>query len=92
MNPNRGPGVDIFTSDICHAVIAEYPDIMTELYNRALYLRHFPTPWKTTFVKILPKPNKDNYSDLASFRPIGLLPVFGKFFEKLFVKRLTYVT
>ena len=90
MSPNRAPGVDNLTSDICHAVIEEYPSMMTDLFNRSLELQHFPTPWKTACIKILPKANKDNYSDLASFRPIGLLPVFGKVMEKLFVKRLSY--
>ena len=90
MNPNRAPGVDNLTSDICHAVIEEYPEMMTNLFNHAMALSYFPMPWKKACVKILPKPNKDDYSELASYRPIGLLPVFGKLFEKLFTKRLTF--
>lgn len=41
-------------------------------------------------MKIIQKPGRDDYSSLASYRPIGLLPVFGKLLEKLFTKRLTY--
>ena len=90
MNPNRAPGHDALTSDICTAVINKYPDVMTSLFNRCLAIGHFPTSWKDARVRIIQKPGKDDYTSLTSFRPIGLLPVFGKLLEKLFIKRLTF--
>ena len=90
MNPNRAPGHDNLTSDICSSVISMYPDVMTSLSNRCLELGHFPTSWKEARVRVIPKPGKDDYTQLTSLRPIGLLPVFGKLLEKLFIKRLTY--
>ena len=90
MNPNRAPGVDNLTSDICLRFTEKYPKFLESIFNRCLKLQHFPTPWKVACVKILPKPGKSDYSDLASFRPIGLLPIFGKVLEKLFVRRLSY--
>ena len=90
MNPNRAPGHDALTSDICTAVIIKYPDVMTSLFNRCLELGHFPTSWKEARVRIIQKPGKDDYTSLTSFRPIGLLPVFGKLLQKLFIKRLTF--
>ena len=90
MNPNRAPGPDNLTSDIVSVVVNVFPTLVTSLMNRCLDVGHFPTSWKTANVKILQKPGRDDYSDLSSYRPIGLLPVFGKLLEKLFVRRLTF--
>ena len=90
MNPNRAPGHDNLTSDICLRFTQLYPVLITRLMNRCLKIGHFPSHWKLAVVKILPKPGKDDYSNLTSFRPIGLLPIFGKLLEKLFVRRLTF--
>ena len=90
MSPNRAPGVDNLTSDICLKFTQKYTAFLTSVMNRCLEIGHFPTPWKLACVKILPKPNKTDYTDLASFRPIGLLPIFGKVLEKLFIRRLTF--
>ena len=90
MNPNRAPGHDHLTSDICTAVFNSKPEFITSIMNSCLNLGYFPKSWKDARVKILQKPGKDDYASLSSFRPIGLLPVFGKLLEKLFIKRLTY--
>ena len=90
MNPNRAPGHDNLTSDICTAVFREYAELLTEIMNACLNTHHFPAIWKDARVRMLQKPGKDDYSDLSSFRPIGLLPVFGKLLEKLMISRLTY--
>ena len=90
MNPNRAPGVDNLTSDICLRFAQNYPKFLTSLFNQCLNLGHFPTSWKVAYAKILPKPGKTDYSELTSFRPIGLLPIFGKVLEKLFIRRLTF--
>jgi hypothetical protein len=41
-------------------------------------------------VIILPKPGK-NHTDVESYRPIALLPIMSKLFEKLIQKRLTLI-
>ncbi|CAH2084118.1 unnamed protein product [Euphydryas editha] len=58
--------------------------------NRYLTLQYFPRQWKRAYIKIIPKPNKTDYTELNSYRPIGLLPVFGRALEKLFVRRVTF--
>ncbi|CAG5034257.1 unnamed protein product [Parnassius apollo] len=90
MNPKKAPGLDNLTSDICLQFATDYPRLLTDILNRCLALQHFPNQWKTAFVKIIPKPGKSDYSALESFRPIGLIPVFGKLLEKLFIRRVTY--
>ncbi|KAG6465903.1 hypothetical protein O3G_MSEX015484 [Manduca sexta] len=90
MNPNRAPGTDHLTSDICLTFAQTFPTIITGIMNRCLELEYFPNTWKTAFIKIIPKPNKTDYTDMASFRPIGLINVLGKTLEKLIAKRITY--
>ncbi|CAK1540866.1 unnamed protein product [Leptosia nina] len=90
MNPNKAPGHDHLTSDICSMVASQYPGLITNILNRCLSLAYFPSTWKKTIVKVIPKPSKTDYTDLSAYRPIGLIPVFGKTLEKLFTKRLVY--
>ena len=90
MHPDRAPGVDHFTSDIISAVFDELPTLTVNIMNSCLADGHFPDAWKIAQVRILQKPGKDDYTNLSSYRPIGLLPVMGKLLEKLFVRRLTY--
>ncbi|XP_045458125.1 uncharacterized protein LOC123668438 [Melitaea cinxia] len=90
MSPKKAPGLDHLTSDICRQFTLHYPDLVTDIMNRCLTLQYFPKQWKEAFVKIIPKPSKTDYTDLNSYRPIGLLPVFGKVLEKLFVQRITF--
>ncbi|CAK1545376.1 unnamed protein product [Leptosia nina] len=90
MNHKKAPGIDHLTSDICLQFATCFPDFITTLYNRCLTLLYFPRPWKHAVVKIIPKPGKDNYSQLSSFRPIGLINVLGKLLERLIIDRLTF--
>lgn len=90
MNSKKAPGPDHLTADICLAVATEYPNMITEIMNRCVELAYFPKQWKIAQAIVLPKPNKTDYSDTSSYRPIGLLNVFGKLLEKLLTKRLTY--
>ena len=90
MNPNRAPGHDNLTSDICAAVFEHYPEYITSLMNEFLEKGEFPKIWKEARVRILQKPGKSDYSELSSLRPIGLLPVFGKLLEKLMIKRMVF--
>ncbi|KAM3966311.1 LOW QUALITY PROTEIN: uncharacterized protein ACR2FA_012615 [Aphomia sociella] len=60
------------------------------IMNRCLELAYFPKLWKQAFIKAIPKSNRTDYSNLSSFRPIGLLNLFGKLRKKLMNKRLIY--
>ncbi|CAH2089881.1 unnamed protein product [Euphydryas editha] len=91
MNPKKAPGLDNLTSDICLQFTLLFPDLVTDIMNRCLTLQHFPRQWKRAYIKIIPKLNKTDYTELNSYRPIGLLPVFGKTLEKLFVRPVRYI-
>lgn len=63
-------------------------DHLEVIYNTALRLRHFPTPWKEAKIILIPKPRKDHLFP-QNYRPISLLPVASKIFERLLLRRLS---
>lgn len=60
---------------------------LTRIFNAVLRLNTFPTAWKQAKVIMLPKLGK-NTSDLQSYKPILLLSVISKVFEKLLHRKL----
>ncbi|CAK1594525.1 unnamed protein product [Parnassius mnemosyne] len=90
MNPKKAPGEDGMTLDICYESYKTTPSILLAIYNKCLEIGYFPKIWKKAIIKIIPKPGKVDYTVPKAYRPIGLLPVFGKILEKLFVGRLLW--
>lgn len=90
MNANKAPGPDHLTADICLAFSIKQITLLTKIMNRCLKLSHFPENWKIAQVIPLPKPNKSDYSNTSSYRPIGLINIFGKLLEKLICQRISY--
>lgn len=87
-NPRRAPGLDGVTADIVKQAFTAAPDLFVNLFNRCLEEGRFPTAWKKgKLVAFLKSPDRDK-SDVGSYRPITLLPVLGKTFERILVARL----
>ena len=84
----KSPGKDGVTSEMLAPSVMEGP--LLSLFNDCIRLRYFPRSWKTAVVKVIPKPDKDDYTDPRSYRPIGLLSVVGKVFEKVISRRLMH--
>ncbi|KAJ2946800.1 hypothetical protein O0L34_g12863 [Tuta absoluta] len=89
-NPKKAPGPDGFTADICAETIRTTGEIFLALINKCLELSCFPEPWKEAYVVVLRKPGKDDYAKPKSYRPIGLLSILGKIFEKMMVRRIRW--
>nr|XP_037872912.1 uncharacterized protein LOC119629799 [Bombyx mori] len=89
-NPKKAPGIDGLTSDICRQAISTNPRVFLSLANKCLELGYFPKIWKEAIVVVLRKPDKENYTEAKSYRPIGLLPVMGKILEKMMVNRIKW--
>lgn len=89
-NLKKAPGSDGLTADICQHAIKNDRGVFLALANKCLELSHFPIVWKEATVIVLRKPNKKSYTDPKSYRPIGLLPVFGKILEKMLVCRIKW--
>ncbi|CAK1589381.1 unnamed protein product [Parnassius mnemosyne] len=89
-NPKKAPGADGFTADICLHAIESNPELFLAFLNKCLTLQHFPKTWKIATVIVLKKPGKVDYTMPKAYRPIGLLPILGKIFEKMLVNRLKF--
>jgi hypothetical protein len=61
--------------------------LLKSLFNAVLRLRYIPKSWKTAKIIMVPKADKPPESPL-SYRPISLLNIISKVFEKLLLKRL----
>lgn len=87
INPNKAPGFDLITGQI----LKEFPKKaivkLTNLINASFRLRYVPQLWKVAEIIMIPKPGKPPH-EATSYRPISLLPVIAKLYEKILLKRL----
>ena len=60
--------------------------VLVKLYNKCMSVGDFPEIFKIG--KITPIFKKGNAELLENYRPISILPIFGKIFEKIIYKRL----
>lgn len=90
LDSKKAPGYDLVTPKI----LKELPNIAiihaTQIFNATYRLSYYPQMWKVSQIVMIPKPGKAN-NIVTSYRPISLLPVLSKLWEKLFLKRLKSV-
>jgi len=87
LKSKKAPGHDKITAQMLKELPRKGLVLLTYIFNAILRLHHIPSNWKKAEVILILKPGKP--SDLAtSYRPISLLPIISKLFEKLFLKRL----
>jgi hypothetical protein len=60
---------------------------LTSICNAIIRTRYFHVQWKVVQITMIPKPGK-LLEEASSYRPISLLPVMRKIFEKAVLKRL----
>jgi len=90
LNAKKAPGYDLITGKI----IKELPDIALQklqyIINACFKARYMPWHWKIAEVILIPKPGKPP-TEVTSYRPISLLPIMSKLFERLLLKRLMVI-
>lgn len=87
MNPKKAPGYELITVRILKELPQKAINFVTYLFNAAIRLKYFPQSWKVAQIIMIPKPGKPE-NEIASYRPISLLPIISKLFERLILKRL----
>lgn len=87
LNIRKAPGYDLITGQIVKAIPEKGLRKLVQIINAAFRLKYVPRQWKVAEVIMIPKPGKPA-NDKKSYRPISLLPVISKIFEKLLLKRL----
>ncbi|GBP36699.1 LINE-1 reverse transcriptase homolog [Eumeta japonica] len=74
-HPRKALGINGFTSDMCQAVIFRKLRLFLGVANKCFELGDFPRAWMMAAIKLIPKPDKDDYTRPKFYRPIGLVPV-----------------
>jgi len=83
----KSPGYDLITSEILKQLPQKVIVLITYIFNSMLRLSYFPILWKYSSIILILKPKKP--PDLpSSYRPISLLPILSKVFEKILIKRI----
>lgn len=87
LNPKKAPGFDLITGEILKQLPKKGIVKLTYLFNAAARLKYVPYIWKVAEVIMILKPGKPP-NGVKSYRPISLLPIISKLFEKLVLTRL----
>lgn len=74
-------GIDDIGYDMLDLSMSYISGFLKNLINKSLQNGEFPTIWKTSIIRPLPKvPNVTSFNEL---RPINILPILAKMFEKI---------
>lgn len=87
LKTKKAPGFDGITNEMAKSLPLNALTVLTLIYNAILRIGTFPSLWKQSAIIVIHKPGKPEHL-LTSYRPISLISVFSKIFEKLLKKRL----
>jgi hypothetical protein len=87
IHPKKAPGFDFITGTILKEVSDKCLTLIKYIFKAILRVEYFRSQWKVAQITMIPKPGKTPM-DVASYRPISLLHVLSKAFEKLLLKRV----
>ena len=82
------PGEDRITPLMLRHLSKRALTFLTQIFNHLLRMGYYPYSWKRAIVIPIPKTNKPPM-DPNSYRPISLLSIVGKLFERIIASRLT---
>lgn len=84
----RAPGPDLIPPDLLKKMAPELKAELLQLFNNCWRQGRFPKEWKEAKLFILNKGGDKDRTQCGSYRPISLLPVIGKLYERLICTRL----
>lgn len=87
LSTKKTPGYDLITGYVLKQLPRRGAMKLLHLINASLRLQFVPRQWKVAEVIMVPKSGKP-VNEKTSYRPISLLPVISKVFEKLLLSRL----
>jgi hypothetical protein len=88
LKQRAAPGDDGITPIMLRHLSQKALLYLTRLFNHLLHRGYLPNAWKHAKVTPILKPNKPP-TDTTSYRPISLLSITGKLFERIIANRLT---
>lgn len=82
MANNKAPGNDGITVGVIKKAFMHIGQKLEMLFNSLIKIKYFPDIWKQGIACIIPKGASGATGTPKDYRPITLLPIFGKIFEK----------
>jgi len=86
-NPHKVPGYDLIDGTVLKTLPRKSILLLTFIFNRMLRLCYLPVQWKYAQILMNAKPGKPP-TEASSYRPISVLPIMSKVFERLLLCRL----
>ena len=83
----KAPGFDLIGGIIVKQLPPAALKKLVSIFNAVIKYKYVPLSWKKAEIIVLLKSGKPP-SAPGSYRPISLLPIIGKLFEKIYIKRL----
>jgi len=84
----KAPGMDGVNPEIVKRLWYTDKEIILILFNNCLRNSSFPDQWRQGKLRPILKDVQSDPKQLGSYRPIALLPVIGKIFERIIVNSL----
>lgn len=88
LNNTNSEGYDEISTKIIKGCVNEIIDVLTYLINLSFGCGIFPEALKFSIIKPLYK--KGDRHDMSNYRPITLIPILSKIYEKCMYKRLLH--
>ena len=86
LNAHKAHGHDDISIRMIKICDESLVKLLLILFQNSIKLSHFPDIWKKS--NILPVHKKNDKQLIQNYRPISLLPIFGKIFEKVVFNRI----
>lgn len=87
IKPRKAPGPDGIVTEVLKKAVEKSSEQFLQMFNKYMREAIFPIEWKIANVVLIPKPGRDSALS-SSFRPICLLNITGKLFERIILGRL----
>ena len=84
LDSNKDVGPDLIHGRILKECQEQLAKPLCQLFKKSLSLKKFPSDWK--LANVIPIYKKDDRADPKNYRPISLLSILGKVFERIVFK------
>ena len=81
----KASGFDLISNCIVKCSSKIIGPVLVDLFNKCMQVGFFPDTFKTA--KVIPIFKKGDHGEVSCYRPISLLPVLGKLYEKIIAVR-----
>ena len=86
INPHKATGFDGLSPRMLNLVAGEIAEPLTVVFNQVIQEREWPKEWKRG--EWVPVYKKEDPQNVATYRPVTLLPAVDKIFEQLLCYQL----